>query len=715
MASLAKLATIDVERVSGLAGSRGAELRKSGIETVADLLFHFPRRYIDRSNTDAIVNLTVGEEATAVGVVEGVSRHDVRKGLTIVRAVVSDGTGRIEAVFFNQKFRERQLRPGVEVAVSGKLERFRSSFQMKSPEVEVLTDSETLHTGRIVPIHPRVGSIKLGWLRRGIHNALKRSRPIPDPVPEPIRLRNELIDRDTAMSAIHFPEEREEITAARNRLVFDELFRLELALAITKRRQIEASNGIRHEPQGRLRASFVSGLPFELTDSQCSVIGEIMADLASGYPMHRLLQGEVGSGKTVVAVAAMLEVIEGGYQAALMAPTEVLAVQHFLAIGDLLTTAGLSSSGRLNFSAEAAPVTSDVSVALVTSTHVATNIGGSTTRSEVERRIADGEIDVVIGTHALISEGVRFRSLGLAVVDEQHRFGVAQRVKLKDKGGDLDPDLLIMTATPIPRTLSMTLYGDLDISVLDEMPPGRIPVETVALGRDQEERAWTLIRREAAAGRQSYVVCPLVEDSEKVEAVSATAEYERLSRLLAPLRVGLIHGQLPPIDKEATMAAFREHRLDVLVATTVIEVGIDVPNTSVIVIEDAGRFGLSQLHQLRGRVGRGIHRSTCVLLGDPTTTDAEERIAAMVASNDGFRLAEEDLRIRGHGTVFGTRQSGMADLRIANLLADFDLLAVARREAFALVAEDPDLGNHPELAEEIRRLLGDAVEWLFVS
>jgi ATP-dependent DNA helicase RecG len=436
--------------------------------------------------------------------------------------------------------------------------------------------------------------------------------------------------------------------------------------------------------------------------------------------MHRLLHGEVGSGKTVVAVVTLLHGVEGGWQGAIMAPTEVLADQHYLGVTGLLAEAGLSPapfgvSSELGMDSLFGSDDPAVHIGILTGSTAAANYRPDIGRQALLDDVASGQVDILVGTHALIQEGVHFSKLGVAVVDEQHRFGVAQRVMLKEKADSIDPDLLIMTATPIPRTLSMTLYGDLDVSGLDEMPPGRVPVETRVLGRSHEPAAWKKIEEEVASGRQAFVVCPLVEDSPKVEAASATAEHQRLSALMPGLRVGLIHGQLRPAEKEAVMSAFRSQDIDVLVSTTVIEVGIDVPNATVMVIEDADRFGLSQLHQLRGRVGRGEHPGICLLIADPATEEAEQRLAAMAATTDGFELAQVDLRIRGQGTVFGARQSGMADLKLADIFRDIDLLSHARHDAFTMVDNDPDLGRHPELADEVRALLGDSVEWLFKS
>ncbi|OFW67404.1 MAG: ATP-dependent DNA helicase RecG [Actinobacteria bacterium RBG_16_68_21] len=688
---MAYLSSVPIEEVQGLAGKRGADLRKAGIRSVADLLLHAPRRYVDRSRTMLLADLPLGEEVTVIGVVERVSTRRPRRNLTIVEARVSDTSGTLTVVWFNQPFRERQLAVGSEVALSGKVDRFRGRLQMNAPDVDVLEGpAESLTTGRVMPVHPTVGGVGPGYLRRAIHNALGRARPLGDPVPVELLGRLGLGDRDSAVADIHFPEEMDRIPPARRRLVFDEFFRLEVALALRKNRQVVAAVGITHSLAGGLAASFLAALPYELTGAQVRAIAEIQADMASAHPMHRLLQGEVGSGKTVVAMAALLTAVQGGYQGAVMAPTEVLADQHYLGLEPLAALVG-------------------VRMGLLT--------GSSTDRAGVLASVANGTLDVVVGTHALIQEGVHFDRLGVAVVDEQHRFGVHQRVRLKEKAEGPEPDLLIMTATPIPRTLAMTLYGDLDVTVLDEMPTGRLPVSTSVVKPEPSalEAVYRLVRSEAAAGRQVFVVCPLVEESEKLQAASATAEYRRLQRVFPELRLGLLHGQMRSADKEVVMAAMRSGEIDVLVATTVIEVGIDLPNATVMVIEDADRFGLSQLHQLRGRVGRGSQESWCILIAEPTTPEGEERLAAMASTNDGFRLAEEDLRIRGQGTVFGARQAGLADLRMADILRDTEVLVAARREAFALVAADPDLTGHPELAEEIRALLGEDADWLFIS
>ena len=719
--SLAYLASVPIDAVKHIGAVRAEGLGEAGLRSVADLLLHAPRRYLDRSQIFDLSDVPLGEEVTVGGVVQSLSRRRITRGRMMTTAVIGDGTSRMTAVWFNPYLRIEQ---GQEVMLSGKAELFRGKLQMKNPDLDTVRESDLI-IGRVVPIHHGVGKVRPSEIRKAVDNALRRSRPISEVVPEDVLDRIDLMSRDDAIQAIHFPESRQEATAARRRLVFDELFRLEVALALQKRLQIDESKGVAHRLDGDLVSTFLEALPYELTGAQRRALGEIDADLASPHPMHRLLQGEVGSGKTVIAVATLLTAAQGGYQGAVMAPTEVLAEQHYLGIRDLLDAAAMGPAledpaapeGMDSLFAEATDDRAGVRVALLTGNRAEVNFlpAGAASRADVEQWIADGSVELVVGTHALIQEGLHFQRLGVAVVDEQHRFGVYQRVELREKASGYDPDLLIMTATPIPRTLAMTLYGDLDVTVLDEMPPGRLPVRTTLVGKGSLDldRAYGFLRSEVAAGRQAFVVCPLVDDSEKLEAASATATYERLRGIFTELRLGLLHGQLPAGEKETVMHRFRDRELDVLVATTVIEVGIDIPNATVMIIEDADRFGLSQLHQLRGRVGRGSHPSSCILVADPTTPEAEQRLAAMVDTTDGFRLAEEDLRIRGQGTVFGERQAGVKDLKLADILRDTDLLVEARREAFALVDADPHLRRHPDLAEEVRAMLGEDVEWLF--
>ena len=719
---LSHLATLPTDMVKGIGPASAKKLAKAGIYSVADLLLHAPRRYMDRSQLFDLAAVPLDEEVTVGGVVKSVERRRIKNNRVMIDAVISDGSSVLTARWFNPW---HKVEEGWEVVLSGKVERFRGKLSMKSPDMERIGEA-SLVVGRVVPIHPGAGGMGPAKMRQAIWNAVRRSRPIHEVLPLEILARQGLMGRDEAIANLHFPETAADAVPARRRLVFDELFRLELALALRKQRLVAESTGLQHDVGGDMVKRFIAALPFEPTGAQDRAIAEIEQDMAAGHAMHRLLQGEVGSGKTLVAAAALLTGVQGGHQAAVMAPTEVLAVQHFLGFRDLMDQAGLAPGvqdrrqieGQENlFAGPAAEAGGPaVRIALLTANNIETNFtADSPSRAEVVEWVGDGTVDLVIGTHSLIQESVTFDRLGIAVVDEQHRFGVYQRVTLRDKATGYQPDMLIMTATPIPRTYAMTLYGDLEVSTLDEMPPGRTPVVTQHLPLGRIEEAFSLIRREVAAGRQAFVVCPLVEDSDKLEVTSATAEYERFSSVLTDARVGLLHGQLPPGDKDEVMHAFRDGELDVLVATTVIEVGIDIPNATVMVILDADRFGLSQLHQLRGRVGRGQYAATCLLIADPTTAEGEQRLGAMVASNDGFRLAEEDLRIRGQGTVFGTRQAGIKDLKLADILRDADLLIEARREAFDLVAGDPGLRDHGEAADEVRAILGADVDWLFRS
>jgi ATP-dependent DNA helicase RecG len=719
---LSYLANIPTDQVKGIGPRSSKKLADAGIHSVADLLLHPPRRYLDRSQLFDLADVPLHEEVTVGGTVSSVNRINLSRNRRMIDAVITDGTNFLKARWFNPY---TKIAEGWDVLLSGKVERFQGSLQMKGPDMERM-GSDSLLTGRVVPFHPSAGGIGPAVLRRSIWNALPRSRPIHEVLPEQILDRLDLVDRDYAIANIHFPETATDAEPAKRRLVFDELFRLELALALRKQKLIDETTGVVHNTSGELVKRFLAALPFELTSAQVGAIAEIESDLRASHAMHRLLQGEVGSGKTVVAAAALLNGVQSGFQGAVMAPTEVLAEQHYLGFRDLFESAGLAPpmedpaaiEGQVNFFSEPeGDGEPSVRMALLTANSVEVNFlpAGSARRSAVVEWIGDGTVDLVIGTHSLIQESLSFDRLGIAVVDEQHRFGVYQRVTLRDKAENYDPDLLIMTATPIPRTYAMTLYGDLEVSTLDEMPPGRIPVTTRHLPMTELPTAFSLIRAEVAEGRQAFVVAPLVDESEKLEVTSATEEYERFSSELAGLRVGLMHGQLRPAEKDDVMHRFRDGGLDVLVATTVIEVGIDIPNATVMVILDADRFGLSQLHQLRGRVGRGRDSSTCLLMADTTTDEGSARLAAMVATTDGFLLAEEDLRIRGQGTVFGTRQAGIKDLKMADILRDAPLLIEARREAFALVAEDPGMENHPELAAEVRALLGADVDWLFRS
>lgn len=711
---LTQLAELDVDVLRGIGPKNAAALANAfDVSTVLDLLLHYPRRYVDRTNERRIADLAVGEQAMVLATVKRISgrRTRGRPPRSLVTADVTDGSGYLKVTFFNQGWRERQLPEGTECVLFGKVDEYRGRLQMTNPIVDLIGD----RTGRIIPMYPQSEKERLTtWdIARWMTEVLQRAGTFAEPVPADVLDRWSLTDRTTAFRGIHDPAEMADVYRARARLVFDELLRIQLTLVAHKRRVAREARGIVHDighDEGTLLAGFTASLPFPLTGAQERVIAEIDADLAASAPMHRLLQGDVGAGKTLVAVHALLAAVQGGHQGALMAPTEVLAEQHHAGVSALLT--GLTVGDDDSLFGER-----PVRVALLT------NRVGAAERREVLAGLADGSVDLAIGTHALIQEGVGFASLGVVVIDEQHRFGVEQRAALRDGMGaeGATPDVLVMTATPIPRTAAMTVYGDLDVSVLDELPPGRTPITThwARTGTLEEADAWGRVRDEVAAGRQAYVVCPLIDESEKLEVASVT---ETRDRLVAPggelegLRVGLLHGRLKGPDKEAVMEAFRTGALDVIVATTVIEVGVDVPNATVMVIIDADRFGIAQLHQLRGRVGRGADKSWCYLLADATTPDGEARLEALVRTTDGFELAEVDLDLRGEGTLMAARQTGRNDLRLASLRRDREWVIRARDAAEALLDVDPDLTGNPELAAEVELFLGgDTGEFLFKS
>ena len=697
---LSQLAALPVTVLAGVGPKKAEALEAIEIRTVLDLLTHYPRRYIDRTRQASIRDLKVGEEAQVLVTVKRVQSRRTRQGRALVEIDVFDGSSYLHCVFFNQPWRARQLAAGTQAVFFGKLDVYRGRRQMSNPVVDLIGD----RTGRIVPVYPQSEKGPPTWeLAALMEEALDRAGEFADPLPDEWRDRLDLVDRSWAMTHVHNPGSLAAAETARRRLVVDELLRLQLALVMRKRAVERESKGIRHVVEGELVERFHAGLPFSLTGAQRRAVAEIAADLAGPHPMHRLLQGDVGSGKTLVAVTALLTAVQGGYQGALMAPTEVLAEQHGLSVRDLL--------GGLTVPDEST-LTGDRPLRV----ELLTNRTPAKERARVLAGLADGTVDLLVGTHALLEERVGFRALGVVVIDEQHRFGVEQRAALRGKGDD--PDVLVMTATPIPRTAAMTVYGDLDVTVLDELPPGRTPVETRWLrGPLEEAEAHRRVAEEVAAGRQAYVVCPLVEESERVQARSATEEHARLATEVWPeLRLGLLHGQMPSRDKEAVMDAFRDRLLDVLVATTVIEVGVDVPNATVMLVEDADRFGMAQLHQLRGRVGRGAARSWCYLLGNTETPESEERLAALVRTTDGFDLAEVDLEIRGEGTVLGTRQKGRSDLKLASLRRDKEWVARAREVAFAIVDEDPTLSTHDLLREEVGLLIEpEEAEFLFKS
>ncbi|HEY7365848.1 MAG TPA: ATP-dependent DNA helicase RecG [Methylomirabilota bacterium] len=660
--------TTPLQYLKGVGPRRAALLTKKGLHTVEDALFFMPLRHEDRTRLTPFQKLQPGQALTCSGVIVGLSPPPPGRARMPFSVVLRDESGFVTASWFKAAYLGRVLKRGQRLVLHGRVGRYRGAITLQHPDFEIVEndDEDRLHTGRLVPVYSTTEGLTQRPLRRLLWSLVERfAGDVAEILPEPVRRRRRLVALSVAIRDGHFPETEEAQAAARRRLAFDDFLFLQLGLAILKSRTARAP-GIAMNPPGALVARLRARLPWSLTGAQERVWEDIRRDMAARAPMHRLLQGDVGSGKTVVAALAVLTAVEAGYQAAVMAPTEILAEQHFMTLRQLLEPLG-------------------VTVALLTS---------SVKARERAARVAEaaaGRVDCVVGTHALVQEAVEFRRLGLAVVDEQHRFGVAQRARLRAKGEH--PDLLVMTATPIPRTLALTLYGDLDVSVLDELPPGRRPVKTVARTESKRGEIYAFLRGQVKEGRQVYVVYPLIEESEAVDLKAATDMAHHLARDVFPdLSVGLMHGRLGIEDKEAIMRRFKAGEIHILVSTTVIEVGIDVPNAAVMLVEHAERFGLSQLHQLRGRVGRGPWKSYCILLhASHLSEDARQRIEALVATQDGFRIAEVDLQLRGPGEFFGTRQSGLPQFRVADLLRDAPLLEEARREAAALVAADPEL------------------------
>ena len=690
-----------------------------GISTVRKLLHHYPRTHIDRTHTAPIRDLRLGHQVTVIARVYKVNKRLTRQRRSLVTVTLYDGTGYLDVVFFNQPWKATQFAKGEEVSAGGIIELRGGRRQLKGGEVESLKDEDrTIHTRRIIPIHRAAEGIYSRTIRELVFFALERLEPISDPLPDPVVAKEDLPSHDWALRKIHFPDSPEELRRARERLKFDELFTLELGVAFRKRRVARAEAGVAHERDGVLLKRFVEGLPFELTHGQRRAIEEVERAMGDPHPMHLLLQGDVGSGKTVVALAAAMTAIGSGHQAAIMAPTEVLAAQHERKASELLSgmgarrfleaSAGPGAQGSLlEGPADEAPLTFGLLTAAVTGKD----------RARILEAVRAGSVDLVIGTHALVQEGVEFVDLSLAVIDEQHRFGVHQRMALKGKG--TAPDVLIMTATPIPRTLALTYYGDLDVAVLDELPAGRQPITTVVVGTDiARQQAYDVVRREVRAGRQAFVVCAAIDEGNRLEVKAAESEAERLRTEVFPdLSVEVLHGRMRPADKDTRMEAFRAGERDILISTTVIEVGVDVPNATVMLVENAERFGLAQLHQLRGRIGRGAHPSTCFLFDESAeeNEEARARLMALAGTTDGFELADEDLKLRGEGTLFDTRQSGMPDLRLARLAYDIELVKRARARAFEVIAEDPTLGEHASLKRELEERFAQSIDWLFHS
>jgi ATP-dependent DNA helicase RecG len=681
-----------VQYIKMVGPRRAATLQRLGIFTVKDLLYHFPRRHEDRTRLRPAGACANGEVATLRGTVLAAQDLKPRRGLTVTKLAVHDGLGIFYAVWFNQPYVRKNLPPGTRLFVTGKVEKGFGAAQVMVEDYEIDGVGDNLSAGRLVPVYPLTGQVNQRLLRAMVKSALEGARgQVEEFLPEELLQKFSLPRLEAALAGVHYPEREEDAGKARKRFIFEELFLFQLALA-TRRRDI-ASRKKAHRclPEGKLTAAFLENLPYRLTSEQLKVWQEISRDMESPAPMHRLLQGDVGAGKTVVSMLALLKAVESGLQGALMAPTEILAEQHYLGVKRDLASTG-------------------VEVGLLV---------GSTRKKEKEKlleQVLTGELKILVGTHALIQEDVAFHRLGLAVVDEQHRFGVRQRATLQHKG--TYPDTLVMTATPIPRTLALTLYGDLDISVIGELPPGRSPVKTYAAFPGAIAKAYGLVREQVRQGRQAYIVCPLVEESEKVDLKAAAELAEKLAGgEFRDFRLGLLHGRMKAGEKESVMASFRRGETDILVATTVIEVGVDVPNATVMVILDADRFGLAQLHQLRGRVGRGSHQSYCILIASPKTDEGRARLKAMTQTTDGFALAEEDLRLRGPGEFYGTRQSGLPEFKIADLLRDWKELQAAREEALAWVREDPRF-QKPEsrlLMAEVFNRFGGAGSYIGVG
>jgi ATP-dependent DNA helicase RecG len=688
------------------------------VHTVRDLLWYFPNRHLDYSNLQPIAQASVGEEVTIVGTLWEAHEKRMGKGgrLRATEAVVGDATGNLRIVWFNQPWVAQNLKRSMatlaaagaekpQISLSGKLSSFNGRKQMDSPEWEMVDDPETsdlVNTGRFVPVYPATKGLYQKTLRQIVREALLSQTHdgalvLEDPLPPEVLERNELWPLARAISQVHYPDSKDDFEMARRRLAFDELLVLQLAVASKRARPAEEDPGIPLPPMPDAVNTFIASLPFELTKGQHTSIAEATADVADAtHPMTRLLQGDVGSGKTVVAMAMLLTAVAAGYQGALMAPTEVLAEQHFLGIRRLLEDLVQPSLEPDWFTVYFPPHPAPVSIGLLTGSTKAA------ARRELIRRSAEGTLDILVGTHALIQKDVDLSRLAMAVVDEQHRFGVIQRAALRESAPRM-PHLLLMSATPIPRTLGLTIYADLDSSTIPELPSGRLPIKTRIVPASDGGKVEQFIIDQVELGRQAFIVCPLIDESEAVLARAATAEYDRLrDGPLADLNVGLLHGRMPLSEKGAVMDKFRSGEINVLVATPVIEVGIDVPNASVMLIEGADRFGLAQLHQIRGRVGRGEHQSYCVLMAESPSADATARLEELVKTNDGFAIAEADLRLRGPGDYFGTRQSGLPTLKMARL-DDRELLASARTEAQTLIAADPSLGANATLADAVAR------------
>lgn len=687
-----------VQYVKGVGPFRAGLLARLGIRTVRDALFNLPYRYEDRSSIQKIAYLRPNELKTVIGRVLRTSILNPKPRVKILELIISDGSGIFTAKWFNQPYLEKFFNRNNQIVLYGliKLNYRGTGLEMINPEYEILgvddneSNQENIHTGRIVPIYRLTEGLSQKQMRNIMYSILNVCQGyISDPMPLDIIQKHGLLTLRECIVNIHFPpadisleDLNKGVTPYHKRLVFDELFTFQIGLALIKQGGL-TNKGISFTTNGIMVNKLLTGLSFKLTSAQQKVLKEILQDMKSSTPMNRLIQGDVGSGKTIIAVAAMLTAVENGYQAALMAPTEILAVQHYINISQMLKHIG-------------------VRVQLITGS---SKLQG---KKKITETIKTDDADILIGTHALIQENINFERLGFVVIDEQHRFGVVQRATLKEKG--LNPDTIVMTATPIPRTLALTLYGDLDCSVIDELPPGRTPIQTMLFDERTKSEIYRLIDAETKKGRQVYFVYPIIDESEKIDLKSAIAGAKGLQERFPNLTVGLIHGRMNPDEREEVMERFKEGAINILVSTTVIEVGIDVPNATLMVIINAERFGLAQLHQLRGRVGRGSNKSYCALLQYKSTEDSRKRLGVMVRTTDGFIIAEEDLKIRGQGEFFGTKQSGMPDFRITNLFRDVRILEDARREAFAFIDNNKTIEGYPDLKKTFTDFWGERIQ-----